>query len=271
MGYQPNLDLKAIYKTQANPSVLLDNPINRSIPVHVRTTLSGQLEKPEIDFNFDFPTVNSTVKSELQYRLDSKEDRDNQALYLLATGAFSDRLNNLSFTGTITERLNGIINGIFSNGTDNKVNIGLNYEAGENTPEYQTDDRLGVTLQTSISDRILINGKVGVPVGGVSETVVAGDVQIDFLLNEEGTLRAKVFNRENSIRNFGEEIGYTQGIGIAWNVDFDTFGELINIILKGKKNCKEALVNFHPFYRLGLVYLIVYRLLFLPSPSSLRT
>ena len=133
-----------------------------------------------------------------------------------------------------------IINGLFAS-SDNKVNIGLNFEAGENTPEYNTDDRLGVTLQTNISDRILINGKVGVPVGGVSETVIAGDVQIDFLLNEEGTLTAKVFNRENSIRNFGEEIGYTQGVGIAWNVDFDTFGELIDIIFKGKKRAQEEL------------------------------
>ncbi|MFD2550974.1 translocation/assembly module TamB domain-containing protein [Bizionia sediminis] len=236
--FKAQIEISAIYKTQSNPSPLLDNPINRSIPVHVLTNLSGALEKPDIEFEFEFPNVNSTVKSELNYRLDSKEDRDNQALYLLATGAFSNRLNDVNITGTITERLNGIINGFFSTG-DNKVNIGLNYEAGENTPEYQTDDRLGVTLQTNISDRILINGKVGVPVGGVSETVIAGDVQIDFLLNDEGTLTAKVFNRENSIRNFGEEIGYTQGVGIAWNVDFDTFSELIQIIFKGKQEYEE--------------------------------
>ena len=232
--FNAKLAINAIYKTRTNPSPLLDNPINRTIPVHLKTSLTGQLIKPEIDFSFEFPTVNSTVKSELQYRLDSKEDRDNQALFLLATGAFSGRLNGVNVSGTIAERLNGIINGFFTAG-DDKVNIGFNYEAGENTPDYQSDDRLGVVLQTNISDRVLVNGKVGVPVGGVSETVVAGDVQIDFLLNEEGTLRAKVFNRENSIRNFGEEIGYTQGIGIAWNVDFDTFGELIDIILKGKK------------------------------------
>lgn len=232
------IDIKALYATQANPSPLLDNPINRSIPVYVETMLTGQLEKPDIDFGFTFPNLNSTVKSEIQYRLSSKQDRDNQAIYLLATGAFSNRLNEVNFTGTIAERLNGIINGLFTS-SNNKLNIGLNYEAGENTPEYHTDDRLGVTLQTNISERVIINGKVGVPVGGVSETVVAGDVQIDFLLNEEGTLTAKVFNRENSIRNFGEEIGYTQGIGIAYSVDFDTFRELLNKIFKGKVKTVE--------------------------------
>ncbi|MBQ0787304.1 MAG: translocation/assembly module TamB domain-containing protein, partial [Oceanihabitans sp.] len=101
--------------------------------------------------------------------------------------------------------------------------------------------RLGVTLQTNISDRIRINGKVGVPIGGISQTAVAGDVQIDFLLNEEGTFTANVFNRENSIRNFGEEIGYTQGLGITYNVDFDTFSELLQIIFKGKKKVAEEI------------------------------
>ncbi|ULC58430.1 translocation/assembly module TamB [Flaviramulus sp. BrNp1-15] len=225
------INMLAIYRTQANPSPLLDNPINRSIPVELNIALTGDLEQPKPEFTFEFPNVSSTIKSELQYRLESDEDKQNQALYLISTGSFSRGLNEVNFSGTIAERLNGIINGIFTNG-DSKVNIGLNYEAGQNRPDYQTDDRFGVTLQTQISDRVLINGKVGVPVGGATETVIAGDVEIAFLLNEEGTLTAKVFNRENSIQNFGEQIGYTQGVGLSYNVDFDTFKELLQKLFK---------------------------------------
>ena len=123
------------------------------------------LEQPDPSFEFEFPNVNSTIKSELNYRLESKDDRQNQALYLLSTGSFSRGLSELNFSGTIAERLNGIINGIFTS-EDSKLNIGLNYEVGENRPDYKTDDRLDLTLQTQISDRVLINGKVGVPVGG---------------------------------------------------------------------------------------------------------
>ncbi|HMQ44914.1 MAG TPA: translocation/assembly module TamB domain-containing protein, partial [Mariniflexile sp.] len=171
-------------------------------------------------------------------------DRQNQALYLLSTGSFSRGLSELNFSGTIAERLNGIINSFFTSG-DSKLNIGLNYEAGQNRPDYQTDDRVGVTLQTQISDRVLINGKVGVPVGGAgaSETVIAGDVEINFLLNEEGTLTANVFNRENNIRNFGEAIGYTQGIGLSYSVDFDTFRELIRNFFKSAKKEDEITIE----------------------------
>ena len=241
--------MNAIYKTQANPSPLLDNPINRSIPVELNIALTGNLEQFDPEFTFDFPNVNSAIKSELQYRLESEDERGNQALYFLATGgSFQNRgLVDLNVSGTIAERLNGILNGFFSN-TDGKLNIGLNYEAGQNRPDYQTDDRFGLTLQTQISDHVLINGKVGVPVGGAgaSETVVAGDVEISFLLNEEGTLTAKVFNRENSIRNFGEAIGYTQGLGLSYNVDFDTFKELIQNFFKKQETSGDEILEKEP-------------------------
>nr|WP_233192506.1 translocation/assembly module TamB [Gaetbulibacter sp. 4G1] len=238
------INMDAIYKTSANPSPLLDNPINRSIPVELKISLIGVLEQPEPQFEFQFPTANSSIKSELQYRLDSESERENQALYFLASGgAFQNRgSSDLNFSGTIAERLNGIVNGIFSS-ENGKFDFGFNYEVGENRPDYKTDDRVSATIQTKISDKVLFNGKLGVPVGGATETVIAGDVEINFLLNEEGTLTAKVFNRENSIRNFGEKIGYTQGVGLSYNVDFDTFKELIQNLFKKKPKQEAELSN----------------------------
>ncbi|GAA4810888.1 translocation/assembly module TamB domain-containing protein [Litoribaculum gwangyangense] len=235
---EAEIDMLAIYKTQANPSPLLDNPTNRTIPVELNIALTGNLEQPDPEFTFEFPNVSSTIKSELQYRLESDEDKQNQALYLISTGSFSRGLNEVNFSGTIAERLNGIINGIFTS-ENSKLNIGINYEAGQNRPDYQTDDRFVASIQTQISDRVLINGRVGVPVGGATETVIAGDVEISFLLNEDGTLTAKVFNRENSIQNFGQQIGYTQGVGLSYNVDFDTFKELLQKLFTKSENREE--------------------------------
>ena len=63
-----------------------------------------------------------------------------------------------------------------------------------------------------------------------------GDLQIDFILNEEGSLKAKVFNKENEFRYIGDELGYTQGVGLSYQVDFETFSELIKKIIKGSEN-----------------------------------
>lgn len=238
------IDIKAVYQGSANPSVLLDNPISQSIPVEVEIHLTGQLEQPEPQFNFRFPTVTSTIKSELDYRLSSKDERDNQALIFLATGSFASGVGDVNFSGTIAERLSGIVNNLLGSDNDN-LNIGVDLELGQDTPELQTNSSVGLTLQTKISDKILVNGKLGVPFGSAAQTTITGDVQIDWLLNDDGTFRAKVFNRENTIRNFGEEIGYTQGFGLSYNVEFDTFKELLDIIFSGKnridkKSKKEA-------------------------------
>lgn len=232
------INLKAIYKTQANPSVLLDNPINQSIDVNVEIDLTGQLEQPNPEFSFSFPGVSSTIKSELDYRLETKESREFQALNLLSFGSFASDFNlGQQAYGTIADRVNALFNSLFES-NNGKFDIGLNIKPGENTADYKTDDQVGLTLSTKISDKVLFNGKVGVPIGGASQTVIAGDAEIQVLLNDDGTLSAKFFNRENSIRNFGEEIGYTQGIGLSYNVEFDTFKELIQIIFSGK-NKKE--------------------------------
>ena len=64
------------------------------------------------------------------------------------------------------------------------------------------------------------------------------------LLNEDGTLRGRVFNRENDINYIGEGIGYTQGVGITYEVGFDTFKELIQkIMISADKRAKEKAIE----------------------------
>ncbi|MBN4084904.1 translocation/assembly module TamB domain-containing protein [Flavobacteriaceae bacterium AH-315-B10] len=239
------INIKAVYDgIEANPSILLDNPINRSIPVAVEIHLTGSLEKPDPIFNLSFPNVNTTLNSELNYRLDDNESRQFQALSLLATGSFTNqlRIDQQAIYGNLAERATAILNSFFSD-SDGKLNVGLDLQLAQNTIDYETDSRVGVTLSTKLNNRILINGKVGVPIGGVSETVVAGDFEIEVLLNEDGNFSMKFFNRENDIRNFGEEIGYTQGIGLSYNVEFDNFKELLGKIFKGNKKPKAEMAK----------------------------
>ena len=138
--------------------------------------------------------------------------------------------------------MQGITNNLYQKASDifsdligeenDKLKVGIDYLQGDKSAllDIATEDRLGFTLSTKISDRILLNGKIGVPVGGLEQTLIVGNVQIDFILNEEGSLRAKVFNKENEFRYIGDEFGYTQGVGLSYNVDFDTFKELIKKI-----------------------------------------
>ena len=224
-----NLEISALYNTEANPSVLLDNPtINRKIPVEVYVGLKGQLEQPELNFKIEFPRVSSTLKSELQFKLQTEEQRQNQALFLLASNSFvNDNYSGTNaFAGTVADRVSGLVNSLFAD-QDGKFRVGLDYSVGSNTPDQETADRFGITLSTQINERILINGKVGVPVGGANETAVAGDIEVQWLMNEDGSLRMKFFNRQADLQFIGEDQIFEQGAGISYSVDFNTFQGLM--------------------------------------------
>ena len=231
------LNLEAIYRTSANPSLLLENSsFNTKVPVNLIIGVRGDLASPEPDFNFEFPTVSNVLKSEIEYKLNDKDVRQTQALYLLATGSFlsPEGVGNSALTSNAFETATNLLTGLIRT-DDEKFQVGIGITGADRTIGRETDGRFEASISSKINDRITINGKVGVPFGGISETAVVGDVEILYRVNEDGTLNLRVFNRENDINYIGEGIGYTQGVGVSYEVDFDTFKELANKFFKNLK------------------------------------
>ncbi|MBF2708439.1 translocation/assembly module TamB domain-containing protein [Flavobacterium soyangense] len=239
------LNLEAIYKTSANPALLLENSsFNKKVPVNVIIGLRGDLTSPEPDFNFEFPTVSNVLKSEIEYKLNDKDVRQTQALYLLSTGSFlsAEGVNNSALTSNAFETATSLLSSLIHS-EDEKFQVGIDIIGADKTSGKESDGRFVATVSSKINERITINGKVGVPFGGINETAVVGDVEILYRVNEDGTVNLRFFNRENDISYIGEGIGYTQGAGISYEVDFDTFKELANKIFKNKKI--EKIQNFN--------------------------
>jgi hypothetical protein len=234
------LNMEAVYELNANPAPLLDNTgYTRRIPTEVVVRLTDELEQPTVAFDIQFPGTSSIVKSELEYRLQDPTVEERNALFLLAQGTFvNDRtgLNQQAVAGNLYQTASSLFSKALSSDSD-VLNLGVSYESGYQDPnaDIVTDDRIGVTVSTKISDRVLFNGRFGVPVGGAQESSVAGDAEIQLLLNEEGTLRALIFNRQNDIQQFmTDQQGYTQGVGLSYEVDFNTFQELLRKLFEKK-------------------------------------
>jgi len=235
------LNLEAVYKTQANPSVLLETPtFSRNIPTEVVISLAGNLTAPEPDFTINFPGISSVLKSDLEYKLNDMEFRKTQAYALLSSGGFISPANaNTAVYGSLFEKAGSLLSDLFSDGNSN-INIGLNYVQATKNPYVDVSSQVGLTLSSQINDRISINGVVGVPVGGVNESAIVGNVEAQIRINDDGTMKLRVFNRENDINFVGEGIGYTQGVGLTYEVDFDTMKELINKIFQKKVKVEDT-------------------------------
>ena len=160
------LNMEAVYSLNANPAPLLENSgYTRRIPTDVVIQLTDELQSPEIDFSIEFPGTSSIIQSELEYRLQDPQVEEKNAIFLLAQGTFvndQSGINSQAVTGNLIQSASGLLNQVLSGGND-KFNLGLSYEQGiqDASTDIETENRIGVTVSTQISDRILINGKLG--------------------------------------------------------------------------------------------------------------
>ena len=107
-----------------------------------------------------------------------------------------------------------------------------------------TDEQFDVSLTTQISKNVIVNGKVGVPVGAQTQSSVVGEVKVEVLLNEAGNFRSVIFNRQNEIQYSAQEEGYTQGIGLSYQVNFNSLSDLLKKIgLKKNKKSKKKVIQ----------------------------
>jgi hypothetical protein len=234
--YNANLDIKAMYETFADPSVLLANQgINaKKMPVKVIIFLKDKLMHPTISFDLELPKANAILKSQVDYALSDPDKKTLQVLSLLSFGNFINEndynLGNQAAEGlykSISEKGLNILNALM--GQDDNFQVNLNYSGGENNIEQNivTDPQVGLSLVTKINKRVYINGKVAVPVGRYTKSSIVGDVELELYLDEAGNLVFRVFNKQTELEYLGQQEGYTQGLGVSYQVDFDTFAEIL--------------------------------------------
>jgi hypothetical protein len=100
-------------------------------------------------------------------------------------------------SGSLFETASSLLGGIIK--SDNENSKLVNYISADRRIGKETDGRFVATISSKVNERITINGKVGVPFGGINESAIVGDLEIQYRVNEDGTLNLRLFNRENDI------------------------------------------------------------------------
>jgi len=249
--FEANLDIKATYETLADPYVLIpeqQTEAHNNMPVSVIIYLKDKLTHPKITFDLDLPKANTILKSQIDYILSDPDKKNLQVLSLLSFGNFINEndynLNKQLGEGaveTISERGLNLLNALMSQDENFKVN--LKYKGGSNDlkTNVKNDPQVGLSLSTKISKRVYINGSIAIPVGRYTKSSIVGDMEIEVYLDKEGHLKFRVFNKQTELEYAGQQEGYTQGIGLSYEVEFDTFKEIlkkfgINIKEEKQKN-----------------------------------
>ncbi|ALO16411.1 hypothetical protein L21SP5_02788 [Salinivirga cyanobacteriivorans] len=230
------VDIDAIYRVRrASVYDLTFNPDHQDlvVPVETHLLMTGGLESPQIGFNLDLPSTAEETQEQLNNL--PQEDLNKQVLSLLVMNRFlplpgaqtAAKTDDFGMESNASELLSNQVSNWLSQ-ISGSVDIGFNYTPGDEveTQEYE------VALSTQLlNNRVTIQSNVGVggqQVNSTDETEntsnIAGDFQVDVKLNRTGKFRVKAYAKSNE--DIYTEAESTQGVGIFYKEEFNTFGEL---------------------------------------------
>ncbi|WP_421918422.1 translocation/assembly module TamB domain-containing protein [Marinifilum sp.] len=249
--YNATVNIDAMYNVKTTLyDLLLNTPyvdISRKIPVQCKMNLSQNLENPIIKFNIAFPTLDQQTQSILEGLFSTEDETNKQILSLLVLNRFytpeylrstdpdfENKNSSYAVGVTTSELLSNQLSNWLSQ-ISNDFDIGVSYRPGDNL----TSDEIQVALSTQVfDDKVTINGNVGTSNSQERANDIVGDVDVNIKLDKKGKLQLKAFTRSNEYLVY-EESRNTQGIGIFYKEDFNTFSGLLKkylSFLQGNKN-----------------------------------
>ncbi|HRH36805.1 MAG TPA: translocation/assembly module TamB domain-containing protein [Flavobacteriales bacterium] len=253
--FDAQLDLQAIYKLRAPlydivPPGERTDAYKKPVPVDVVMDLRDKLMNPEIGFQVRLPSVDESIKAQVNSVISTDQERNRQVFALIVmkkflpppvyAGAGTPTGGNGVTAGglaTGSELLSNQVNNWLSS-LSNDFNLGFNYRPGDNV----TKDFVDVNLSTQLfNDRLVLTTNVGVQTGARANTSnnnnLIGDFQLDYLVSADGKFRVRAFSITNDRNlNQSDQAPTTQGAGISYRLEFDNWGtrwhDLLNVFRK---------------------------------------
>jgi hypothetical protein len=254
--FDANLDLAAIYRVRAPLYDIMfekNDAYRRRVPVDVVMNLRDKLLNPEIQFNVRLPSVDESIRTQVNSVLSTEQEMNRQVFALIVlnrfvqppaynTGQGSPGGGGALAGTTTSELLSNQVSNWLSR-LSNEFDLGVNYRPGDNI----TQDELELAVSTQLFDeRLLVSTNVGLQYGAQNTSngnTIVGDFQLEYLLTNDGKLRMKAFSVSNDRNlNRADQSLTTQGAGVAYREEFDTVGELWqklrNVFRSSKKDRK---------------------------------
>ena len=227
----PTLDITGHYHTTASLRDLFGSESAQiatdrtSVPVNCVLKLTDKLFKPILKFEIELPQSDESVQSQVKSIINTEEKLMRQMIYLLVFNRFytPEYLQNTQNVGLnetyslLSSTLTGQINSWLSKLTD-VFTMGFNFRTdgeGETaSQEYEAN------FQIHPINQLIINGNFGYRYNDLSNRPFFGDLDIEYLLTENGKLRIKAYTHtvdKYSLR----QANMVQGVGFVFKHDFN--------------------------------------------------
>jgi len=259
--YFANCDIHALYTVNSVSLRDLGTDVisaiqnaQTNVRVNCLMDITGAISQPDIRLGIELPNENEEVQRVVRNFISTDDQMNMQILYLLGIGKFytPDYANHTGQTSNamssvLSSTLSGQLNSMLSQviGVRN-WNFGVNGSTGE---QGWTDMELqGMLSGQLLNNRLLLNGNFGyrgaatttatTTTTAAQQTGFIGDFDLEYLLTKGGDIRMKAYNKNNDRYSTKQTLN-TQGIGVIFKRDFDSYLELLPWHKKNrKKNLK---------------------------------
>ena len=206
--------------------------------------ITGKLGNMDFAFDIQLPNVSDETRQLVKSLISTDDEMNMQMIYLLGLGRFytneyarangeygSNQVNTL-LSSTISGQINQMLSNVI--GQDSKWNFGTGLSTGEQG--WNDLDVEGILSGRLLNDRLLINGNFGYRDNAMTNTSsFIGDFDVRWRLSENGNTFIKAYNQTND-RYFTKATLNTQGIGLTYQRDFDSWKALFRRKMKEEKN-----------------------------------
>lgn len=246
------VDIVAYYRVnRASISDLTGNvEDDENVVVDDRVTMTGRLMSPEIKYDIHLPEADETTRLKVNSMMATSEEKSRQFLSILINQTFmlnqdiSSR-GSSSYSAAAGANLNELVSNQLSNWLSkiiNDLDVDLNYRSNRE----MNSDEVQVALSYQLfDDKLTINGSVDMATNATRNNAneIVGEFDIDYKLTPNGKLRVKTFNHANNDVLLEDNSMYTQGLGISYKEEFNTFGELFRRLFGKKEDAPEPVTD----------------------------
>lgn len=237
--YNAQIDINAIYRTRTSLNDLGIDSTKRRVPVEAVLNLKDKLLSPQITFDFRLPDVDEGTRSQFKTLIDNPEEKNRQMFALLSIGRFVAPQNNIASAADnqgkhanagLTNSFEFISNQLSNwlSQISNEFDVNVNYQPGDKISSEEASLMISTQL---FNDRLSIEGGASyynnIQAGGNNENLL-GDFNVEYKISKDGRLRLKAYQKANSAIMYNINGNpYTQGVGLFYREDFNTFKELM--------------------------------------------
>lgn len=234
-----NLAIHASHTVNSVSMYDLDVKANSSSRVRARCLMdvTGTVASPQLTFNVDAPQASVEDRELIASATSTDEQRNMQFMYLLTLGRFytydySNAANSSSnpvsaMQSLLNSTINGQINNLLgyvlnSNYVSLSSNLSTSYLSDDPT-SFTNDTFEGILEAHLLNNRLILNGNFGYMKNNLNQTSsVIGDFELKWLLFPKAGISLLGYNRNNQ-RYYTKTTLNTQGFGVAYENDFDSF------------------------------------------------